>query len=332
MLNNDSLNIIRALTFKRILNYLKLVLSYFLSVVLRKNYHKGYPAVLAIEPSAVCQLKCPQCPVGTNSLKRPKGFMTLENFKEVLAPNADNFISLILYFQGEPFLNKQLTEMLAYAKSLNLYTLTSTNAQSIDKEIAKAIVQSGLDKIIISLDGVDESSYTAYRKNGRLDNVLNSIKYILHHKKELKSKTPFVEVQFLVLKSNEEQLPKIKALCEKNGVDRLRIKTAQIYDFNKDGKQFIPLNSKYSRYKKKGDSYVIKSKLPNRCFKMWHAAVVTWDGDLLPCCFDKDARYAFGNVLQHKLKDVWESAPYNSFRNEILRNRKAFEMCCNCTS
>lgn len=332
MLNNDTLNIISALSRKRISNYLKTVSSYLLSVIFRKNYHKGYPVVLAVEPSAVCQLKCPQCPVGTNSLKRPKGFMTLENFKKIITPNADTLISLILYFQGEPFLNKQLADMIAYAKSLNLYTMTSTNAQSIDNDTAKAIVESGLDKLIVSLDGVDDSSYTAYRKNGSTEKVLNALTSLKHHKKIMASPKPFVEVQFLVLKTNEEELPAIKALCKKYGVDRLRVKTAQIYDYNNTGREFIPTNTKLSRYKKKGDCYVIKNKLTNRCFKMWHAAVVTWDGLLLPCCFDKDAGYAMGNVLEEDLKKLWKSPDYDRFRKAILSNRKAIAMCCNCTS
>jgi radical SAM protein with 4Fe4S-binding SPASM domain len=150
-------------------------------------------------------------------------------------------------------------------------------------------------------------------------------------KKALKSITPYVVFQFLVVKPNEHQIDAVYKLAKEIGVDHVALKTAQIYDY-KNGSDLIPTIDKYSRYQKgKDGTYSIKNELLSHCWKMWQSCVITWDGKVVPCCFDKDAHYVMGDLTQQSFKEIWSSKNYNSFRDTILRSRDEIEMCRNCT-
>ena len=192
-------------------------------------------------------------------------------------------------------------------------------------------MESGLDRLIISIDGTTQEVYEQYRKGGKLEKVLEGARNILHWKKELKSSTPHIIFQFLVVKPNEHQVAEVHALAKTLGVDQVVLKTAQIYDY-KNGSELIPSNEKFSRYEKGRDGqYSIKNSMLNHCWKMWHSCVITWDGKVVPCCFDKDAHYIMGDLQKNSFQEVWEGEKYISFRKTLLRSRDEIEMCRNCT-
>ena len=147
----------------------------------------------------------------------------------------------------------------------------------------------------------------------------------------MKSKTPYIIVQFLVLKTNEHQLDEVRQLCRELGVDELQFKTAQIYDY-KNGSPLIPSIDKYSRYRQKPDgTWELKGKLPNKCYRMWSSCVITWDGLVVPCCFDKDAKYRLGDLKEKRFKKIWKSRVYNDFRRKVFTHRKQIDICRNCS-
>ena len=139
--------------------------------------------------------------------------------------------------------------MVKYASDKGIYTATSTNAHFLKDDQAKATVLSSLDRLIISIDGTTQDTYESYRVGGSLDKVVEGTKSILYWKKKLKSKTPHVVFQFLVVKPNEHQIPEVYKLANELGVDQVVLKTAQIYDF-KNGSHLIPDQDQYSRYRK----------------------------------------------------------------------------------
>jgi radical SAM protein with 4Fe4S-binding SPASM domain len=174
--------------------------------------------------------------------------------------------------------------------------------------------------------------YEQYRVGGKLDKVIEGAKNIVKWKKELKSKTPFVIFQFLVVKPNEHQVNEINALGKEIGVNAVWFKTAQVYDYENDPNQLIPSQDKYSRYKKDGKGkYLPKSKMQNHCWKLWHANVITWDGLVVPCCFDKDAMHQLGNTKNQSFKEIWNNENYRQFRKEITKGRKNIDICSNCS-
>ncbi len=174
--------------------------------------------------------------------------------------------------------------------------------------------------------------YQQYRRGGKLDKVLEGARNIVKWKRELKSKTPFVFFQFLVVKPNEHQIDEIKRLAEEIGVDQVRFKTAQVYDYENDPNNLIPSLEKYSRYRKdKEGKRQIKSNLNNHCWKLWHANVISWDGLVVPCCFDKDAMHRLGNLQMQSFKEVWNNDNYKQFRKELVTSRRNIDICANCS-
>lgn len=328
---NYHFQIIKILTFRKIGNYFKLAFSFWGSILLKKSIHKGNPAFLTIEPTNICNLKCPECPSGSDILTRPKGKMDLALFKKIISENYKTLIYLNLYFQGEPFLNGELFKMISFAKEKQVFTEISTNGHFLDKENCKKIIGSGLDSIIVSLDGLDKETYEKYRSGGNFEKVIEGIANLVSLKNEMKIKKPFIKLQFLVFKHNEHQIAGLKEMGKKLKVDKLIIKSAQVYNL-KAAANILPLTDKYSRYKyDKGGKFVIKHKLKDKCFKMWSSCVITWDGNIVPCCFDKDSKYIFGNISEKTLIEIWKSQKYNDFIYKLLQRRKEIDICRNCS-
>jgi radical SAM protein with 4Fe4S-binding SPASM domain len=222
--------------------------------------------------------------------------------------------------------------MVSYASSKGLYTATSTNAHYLNDDNARKTVESGLDRLIISIDGTTQDIYQQYRRGGKLSKVIEGTKNIVAWKKKLKSRTPFIFFQFLVVKPNEHQTGEIKKLAEECGVDEVRFKTAQIYDFENDPNQLIPQTAKYSRYRKdKNGVYQLKNSLSNHCWRLWHATVITWDGLVVPCCFDKDAQHKLGDLKGKSFTEIWKNDSYVQFRKSVLRGRANIDICANCS-
>ncbi len=327
----DGINFLSKLNNKRIWNYVKLMASYYISKTTRKAFINAKPTSLEIEPTTSCNLRCPQCPSGLREFTRNTGMLDLPLYKKIIDETHQELVWLILYFQGEPFLNKQFLEFVKYAAQKNIYTATSSNAHYFTDEMAKATVESGLDRLIISIDGTTQDTYGKYRIGGNVDKVIEGTEKLLIWKKKLKSKTPHIIWQFIVFKHNEHQLPEIKKLAKQVGVNELGIKTAQIYDYQTSD-NFIPENKDLSRYEKLPDgTFQIKNKLLNQCWRMWRGSVITWDGLVVPCCFDKDATHRFGDISSQSFHEVWHSDKYNNFRNAILKSRKEIDICTNCT-
>jgi radical SAM protein with 4Fe4S-binding SPASM domain len=329
---NDSKNLLSKLTLRRFINGSKVLGSFYISRLLKKPVQWGYPVSISFEPTTSCNLRCPECPSGLRQFSRPTGMLQNDFFTRTIDEIHKELLYLIFYFQGEPYLNPDFLKMVKYASDKKIYTATSTNAHYLNDAAAKKTVESGLDRLIISIDGTTQDVYQQYRIGGKLDKVLDGARNIVKWKKELKSKTPFVFFQFLVVKPNEHQIEDIKRLAKEVGVDEVRFKTAQVYDYETDPNNLIPTTDKYSRYKKNANgSYTAKNKLANRCWKLQHANVITWDGLVVPCCFDKDATHQLGNLKMQSFKQIWQNDNYKQFRNELMKSRKNIDICANCS-
>lgn len=326
----DGIKFLKTLTVGKLINFLILGCSYYCSILLRKPVHRGLPASISIEPTTSCNLSCPECPAGLKKFSRPVGTLPLNQFRAYIDGLKGHLMYLTLYFQGEPLLNKHFFDMVSYASGKGIYTATSTNAHFLKDELAKKTVESGLHRMIISIDGTTQETYEKYRKEGRLQEVLDGINELIKWKKKLNSGTPYIIIQFLVFRHNEHQIADIKALARRPGIDKLELKSAQVYDFEK-GSGLIPLNKKYARYKQEKDGWSLKKPVKNRCFRMWSGAVITWDGRVVPCCFDKDADHQMGSLDQNSFREIWRSDAYTSFRKQLFSDRKRIEICRNCT-
>jgi len=327
----DKFNILKHLTPFRVWNVFVLYSSYLISRIGKKSRHRGAPFSLSIEPTTACNLGCPECPSGLKQFTRATGKISLELHRKMLEQTSKSVFYINYYFQGEPFLHPDFLELIREAKKHKIYTATSTNAHFITASKAEEIVQSGLDRLIISIDGLTQETYENYRIHGKLDKVISGTEHLIAAKKKLQSATPHLIFQFLAVKPNEHEIPEVFKLGKAMQIDEVRIKTAQLYDY-KNGNVLMPENEKYSRYKLQSDgTYKLKYALGNHCWRMWSSSVLTWDGQVVPCCFDKDAKHVLGSLEHRTFTEIWKAPQYVAFRNAVLKHREQIDICQNCS-
>jgi radical SAM protein with 4Fe4S-binding SPASM domain len=325
---NNTWLYLKSLTFIRILNLLKLLSGFFLSRIAGKPLFIAHPFALSVEPSGHCQLKCPECPTGAAALSRKKGNMDIELFNRIINETRKYVTYLNLYFQGEPLLHPQIKDFIQKAADNLIYTTLSTNAQLLDEQTCKTVTESGLSRIVISLDGFSQEVYETYRRGGNVQNVKNGILSLTKARKEANSPTPIIIVQILAFNHNKHEIPTIRQWCKEAGVDKLKIKTAQINEFG-DG-TVTPAKEK-SRYQiSYGKERTIPGRAYNHCWRQWSSAVITWDGLMVPCCYDKNAEHTFGNVSINTLDDNLKNQVSQDFKQTILYDRNKIEICRNC--
>lgn len=324
------INLLKYFSLKRFYNAVKILISFTLSRVIRKPIVWGLPISFSIEPTNHCNLKCPECPSGLGALTRKLGLLKLDDYKNWIDQIKDTGFYVQLFFQGEPYINKNLPEMIKYAQKNKIYVSISTNGHFINENNTDKILEAAPDKLIYSVDGLNEETYQNYRVGGTFAQVDSALRNLVKRKRELKLKKPFIEFQFIVMKQNEHLLEKVKKYCEEVGVDKLVFKTMQISSYE-NALKFLPTNKKYSRYIVDNNSFKIKSEVKNHCFALWRTSVITWDGKVVPCCFDKDADFTMGILNGKSFYEIWNSENYNKFRQSILTDRKQNKMCTNCT-
>ena len=323
-------NPLKYITPFRAINVIKVVSSFTVSRVIRKPVVWGMPISYSIEPTNHCNLKCPECPSGLGTLTRPLGLLSVEDFKTIIDQVKDTGFYVQLYFQGEPYINKNLPEMIRYAQSKNIYISISTNGHFVNVKTIDNILNNAPDKLIYSMDGLDEESYQNYRVGGSFKKADEGLRLLIKKRNELGRKKPFVEFQFIVMKQNEHLLDEVKKYGKDVGVNKVVFKTMQVSSYE-NAVHFLPSNQKYRRYIVNNGSVKIKNKLKNHCFALWRTSVITWDGKVVPCCFDKDANFGLGELKEKSMKKIWLSEPYRNFRQGVLNNRKGLSMCTNCT-
>ena len=327
----DAVNFASKMTARRAWNAAKVVSSFYVTKWRRKPIQWGMPFTISLEPTTACNLRCPECPSGLRAFTRPTGHLKEDFFRNTIDELHKELLYLIFYFQGEPYINPNFLDMVKYANEKGIYTITSTNGHFLNDENAKKTIESGLDRMIISVDGTTQETYENYRKKGKLDMVLQGARNVVKWKREMKSSTPHLIFQFLVVRPNEHQIDDIYRLAEEIGIDEVKLKTAQVYDY-KNGNDLIPTIEKYARYAKQADgTYTIKNELLDHCWKLWHSCVITWDGTVVPCCFDKDAEHKLGDLKHTTFRELWWGDAYHAFRSAILKGRDQIDICTNCT-
>ncbi len=338
---------IRVLTWQRVVNWLRCEVNYALSRMGKVRVtHR--PTFVSVEPANFCQLSCPECPVGMRQkdkspLQLPpqgeretffdaprRGILSPSLFAKLLEENACYMHTVIFYFQGEPLLNKELPTLIRMAKERKLYTYLSTNLQALTPEMAHALIDAGIDHIVASIDGISEESYQAYRQGGKLAKALQGLR-LLHEAKVAQKADTIIEWQCLRLRSNEHEWEEIRKQYKALGADCLTFKKAQFYDYE-HGNSLMPTDEKYSRYRKQKDGrYVLTRSSRMGCKRLWAGCVMDVNGNILPCCFDKAGKYAFGSLHQQTFAEIWNSPKATAFRECVSKARHTIDICQNCT-
>lgn len=255
--------------------------------------------------------------------------LRLTDFQRILEEVKESVHTMQFYFQGEPLLNKDLPEMIHLAHEAGIYTIVSTNALALTPLLAERLMRSGLSRIIVSIDGMSEESYGAYRRGGSLHKALDGLMYLRQAKDATGSRT-HIELQVLMLRSNEHEWQAMKRQYRVIGADSLTLKTAQFYDYE-HGNDLMPSDERFSRYRKGKDGlYHLKRHAGRSCHRLWTGCVITITGEVLPCCYDKSSAHSFGNIFSTPLAEIWHGEKANRFRRTILQKRSRPVICSNC--
>ena len=277
---------------------------------------RGYPYEWEIDTTNICQLKCPLCHTGLGTVDRDKGVMHFDTFKKTIDEVKNYCIWLSLYSWGEPFLNREIDRFVAYAHQNRIATIISSNLNKpLTPDMAERLVRSGLDVLIISLDGTTQDVYQIYRVGGHLQRVLDNMRLIAQKRAELGSKTPFLEWQFIVMRQNEHQISEARQMAKELGVDTISFKNVDFPHGEDDlelARQWLPRRDLEARL----DNPFAKPYQEDgvRCWRLWRSAVVNWDGGYAPCCYLTDAADDFGDVKSQSIKEIWNNEYYLAAR------------------
>lgn len=311
---------------------------HFLIIALKHKF-LGYPYMAVIETGNYCNIRCATCPTPHNKIHRKKELMSLDNLKKVIN-NIKNSVHVVLLFDtGEPLLHPDICQMINYTHKNNLYTVISTNATLLNEKMAEGLLKSGLDEILLCLDGVTKESYERFREGANFETVMKNIDYFCQRKQELKLKKPYIELQFILNKLNQNEVDDIKKIAKKLKVDRLHIKSFVLGEYAYSREEIKELSEKFSPDTKEYGKKVIYFKKQNgllepkrhivECSLVRNQFVVLVDGKISMCCYDLNGEYLYGDALTQKLEDIWFSAKAKEMR-KFAKNRK-YPLCKICS-
>lgn len=313
--------------FVKTTNALRSGYSFLLSSLTGRPVISGMPVAISFELTNHCNLKCPECTSGSGQMKRERGFMNIELYKRVITELRPYLYNINLFFQGEPMMHPDFFSFTSLSEKIKM--VVSTNGHFLTLENSEKLAVSGVSKLIVSLDGMDQKVYSKYRRNGNLGKVIDGIRSVTEARSRNHSKMK-LELQFLVSRYNEHQIAEAERFAKEMKA-ALKLKSMQVIDSQNAG-EWMPSDKRFTRYKNRNDRYFIKNSLPARCLRLWLNPVITWDGKVIPCCFDKDAEFVMGDLNKESFRSIWNDRKYSEFREKILASRNKIEICGNCTS
>lgn len=288
-----------------------------------------------IEPTNICNLHCPLCP--TSFSKREKGIMSFSDFLKIVESLPSSIKHVDLYLSGEPLINKDLFRMIKFLVNKNIYCSLSTNGTLLGEKIEE-ILDSGLFKLIIGIDGATEDTYKKYRIGGNFPIITENIKRLVQEKGKRNSKTPLIICQFIVMKHTEKEVDMIVKLAKDLKVDALSLISVSLGTHNTDederkrlASEYLPKDISFSRY------YIDNARMPinkwqyNYC-PHWRMPVILWNGDVAVCCFDHNGLKVYGNLLRKNFIEVWKSKEHFQIVEKILFRKMEICRTCGITS
>ena len=272
----------------------------------------GGPLTLAIESTARCNLFCPMCP--RENIYFPPKDMDLGLFRKIIDEGKDTLEFAVPYGVGEPLLNSEIFDMIAYCKARGVPSGISTNATLLTEEAGRKLIAAGLDYIILAFDGATKATFEKYRKGAEFEKVRDNILAFLRVKKQLGSKI-FCIIQMVRLDENRREIPDLIRMWRIEGIDEIRIKKDEVHN---EGSA-IP-----------GD-HQARPPMRHPCYLLWRGPMyIHYDGTVYPCCYIYPDQ-AVGNVKKNTLAEIWNSEKMVHLREAHIRGDLSdYKACQNC--
>lgn len=277
----------------------------------------------------MCNLKCPLCPTGSGSSNRQKGFMTLDTFQHMLDELEKTLIAVYLYSYGEPFMNRNLPQMIEACTKRNILTLTTTNGHFIERsEDALEVVDAGLTTLIFAIDGSSQKIYEEYRKNGDLEKVKRSVTLIEEAKMQRGSHHPYTVVRSVVMRHNVDDLLNLENLARGLGVDMFTAKTVGCQPGSELYKDYEPVEKNMRRFRYDGDSKNRRSSV--LCSFPFRQPTVFWDGTVVGTEHDYELELPLGKIGEQPFSKMWNGPNAIRLRRSIRQGRNMPQFCDAC--
>lgn len=291
------------------------------------------PYLLIIDPCNFCNLRCPLCPTGLNDLGREQSMLSFEHFKHYFDPHSPYLFETYLHNWGESLINKEVFRMIDYAQSSNVGTNLSSNMVIPTSDDLDKLIDSGLEYLVVSLDGASSESYLKYRIRGDFERVIENMSELIRRRNARGKKTPVVEWQYIVMKTNEHDIPKAEEMSKKIGVDLIRfIPVGMPFEFRNRKEVsdiWYPESVKGREVSDGTEQQFGQAGKPGPCFYLYRSMVVNPDGGVSPCCvvYRKNRDFAQLNIEQPiDLPSLWNNDKFKSarslFSSEVLQVRK----------
>lgn len=301
-----------------------------LSLATGSSVIRGRPINITIEPTNVCNLGCPVCETGAGLLNREKGNMTYAQFQTIIDKIYAHTNTLMFYFMGEPFLNRDAYRMIRYAKDRGIpFVTTCTNGDVVDPA---RLVDCGLDEVSFQMGGATPDTHAVYRIGSHLDRVLNNLRETVRWRNEKKTSLKIV-AGFILMKHNEHQVDDFKKMMTDIGADETVVIDPCVRTIEQ-GHRYLPTDKAHWYYDPvafaRGELKP-KNVPPNECPWIYYSMAVLVDGRVVPCCRDPRGDEGVGNLLEQTLDDVWNGERFRAFRERLHRNQGQIDICRLCS-
>lgn len=313
------------------------------SILFKPSRPWGFPTVLQLEPTNSCNLRCRVCPVGMG-LDRPTGNMSLEMFRKLVNEIGQYLLLVMFWDWGEPFLHPDAFEMIRYARRAGIKVVCSTNGHLLaDRDYARKVVQSGLDVLVVSLDGITQETYQTFRTQGKLETVLAGIRNLVEEKRVSRCSSPLVNLRFIVMKHCQHEVPQLEGFARSLGVDVLTLRKFHFVPGTGVGMQekgsgqgsepekLIPSETRY-QLPALSDRGMPARLAKNPCKNLWNCPSIHWNGTVCSCFMDYNERNSLGSLKTDSFRRIWRGDSYARLRRAFQKSWQELELCGQCAS
>jgi radical SAM protein with 4Fe4S-binding SPASM domain len=267
---------------------------------------RPFPLKMMVESSSRCMLECAMCPRGR--MTRPKGDMPFELFEKVIDEAAGNGLyHLSMHQHGEPLMNERLPEMVQAAKARGIPVVNlTTNGILLDETASRALIEAGLDTLVVSFDGITRDAYTLLRNVEKYyDRVRDNVLGFARLRREAGLSRPFFRIHALRAPGvTDEQVEAFRA--EWGGVAD-HVGVGEIASYGEGNGLFD------------AERGAAAARIP--CRHLWQQLIVLRSGEVVPCCVDIDAQAAVGNAYEEPLASMWTGERLQRMRAMHLAGR-----------